>query len=206
MGGRQRGPLFRPWTLHFRPFQLEMEHNTALVCFSVVRTIIEGRLSLGQTLAQCISPVFYLSNKSAFCRLSVCNAHVCTESLNEGLSWKITKVSHLEGLFSLERNPGQWFVCTASQRPPAQTWWRVTSETRRQKAARRERVSARTPLQWINMTEITFEEPKWFFSHTHIHIQWHTEKTAFCKETCGVVWITNCVTLLFLDPGKKKQP
>lgn len=38
-------------------------------------------------------------------------------------------VSHLEGLFSSEKNPDQWSVCTASQRPPAQTWWRLMSRT-----------------------------------------------------------------------------
>lgn len=50
------------------------------------------------------------------------------------------KVSHLEGLFSSERNPGQWFVCTASQRPPVQTWWRVMSETGRQSERHGDRV------------------------------------------------------------------
>lgn len=44
-------------------------------------------------------------------------------------SQNITKASHLEGLFSLKRNPGQLFVCTVSRMPPAQTWWRVTSKT-----------------------------------------------------------------------------
>lgn len=78
-------------------------------------------------------PLCFIYLTSLHLAVCPCATRMCTGTLNEGLSWKITKVSHLEGLFSLERNPGQWFVCTAFQRPPAQTWWRVTSEIRKQR-------------------------------------------------------------------------
>lgn len=61
--------------------------------------------------------------------IRACATHACMRLKKSKYSQKIKKMSHLEGLFSSERNPGRWFVCTASQKPPVQTWWRVMSET-----------------------------------------------------------------------------
>ncbi len=106
-----------------------------------------------------ISSVIHWIYKSAFCL-----THASVLSLwTSKPSRKTMKVSHLEGLFFSERNPGRWFVCTASQRPPVRTSWRVMSETET-KGRHAENECQNTSAAFKRTENASFKADKCFFN------------------------------------------
>lgn len=122
-------------------------------------------------------------------------------------SLKITKVSHLEGLFSSERNPGLWFVCTASQRTPVQTWWRVMSETERQKERCRERLPDTSAWSHLRQLKRVFEKGNDFRNKGEVFSRDVLFTWCDVYMSLTVKCMTNCVLeeyLGFCSKGKHR--
>lgn len=70
---------------------------------------------------------FFFIQMLIFCVTCVCACFAVAKYKTSAHPSEIMKVSHLAELSSSGRNPDRLFVCTVSQRPPGQTWWRVMS-------------------------------------------------------------------------------